>query len=81
MLVPKLRVSDWTIAHVLEWARKIVAEKHALKLKEQEVDGSALLLLTKEDLMKAGIPLGPAANLAAAIENLRAPTGTPFNYS
>ena len=56
-------------------------EKHALKLKEQEVDGIALLLLTKEDLMKAGIPLGPAAGLVAAIENLRAPTGTPLNYS
>ena len=76
ILVPKV-VSDWTIAHVIEWARQIVDEKHALKLKEQEVNGSALLLLTEEKLRSIGIPLGPAAKLAAAIEKLRAPTGTP----
>ena len=58
-------------------------EKEAQKLKEQEVDGSALLLLTKKDLVKHpyNIAGGPAANLASAIEKLRAPTGTPFNYS
>ena len=76
--MPKV-VSDWTIAHVIEWARQIVDEKHALKLKEQEVNGSALLLLTEEKLVKKPYKIagGPAANLAAAIEKLRAPTGTP----
>ena len=49
----------------------------------QKVDGSALLLLTKKDLVKKPykIARGPAARLAAAIEKLRAPTGTPLNYS
>ena len=56
-------------------------EKHALKLKEQEVDGKFLLLLTEEKLRSIRIPIGPAAGLAAAIEKLRAPKGTPFNYS
>ena len=74
--MPKV-VSDWTIAHVIEWARQIVDEEEAQKLVVQKVNGSALLLLTKEELRSIGIPLGPAANLAAAIEKLRAPTGTP----
>ena len=74
--MPKV-VSDWTIAHVIEWAREIVDEEEAQKLVVQKVDGSALLLLTKEELRSIGIPLGPAAKLAAAIEKLRAPTGTP----
>ena len=74
--MPKV-VSDWTIAHVIEWAREIVDEEEAQKLVVQKVDGSALLLLTKKELRSIGIPLGPAAKLAAAIEKLRAPTGTP----
>ena len=76
--MPKV-VSNWTIAHVIEWAREIVDEEEAQKLVVQKVDGSALLLLTKEDLVKKPYRIagGPAANLAAAIEKLRAPTGTP----
>ena len=56
-------------------------EEEAQKLMVQKVNGSALLLLTEEKLRSIGILLGPAANLAVAIENLRAPTGTPLNYS
>ena len=78
ILVPKV-VSNWMIAHVIEWAKaqRDVIEEDWKKLQENCVDGSALLLLTKEELRSIGIPLGPAANLAAAIEKLRAPTGTP----
>ena len=58
-------------------------EEEAQKLVVQKVDGIALLLLTEEKLVKHpyNIAGGPAAKLAAAIENLRAPTGTPLNYS
>ena len=81
--MPKLPVSDWSIAHVLEWARKIVDEEEAQKLMVQKVDGKFLLLLTEEKLVKHpyNIAGGPAAGLAAAIEKLRAPKGTPLNYS
>ena len=76
--MPKV-VSDWTIADVIEWAKaqRDVIEEDWKKLQENRVNGSALIILTKDDLLKIGIPLGPAANLAAAIEKLRAPTGTP----
>ena len=76
--MPKV-VSDWAIAHVIEWAKaqRDIIEEDWKKLQENRVNGSALLLLTEEKLRSIGIPLGPAANLAAAIEKLRAPTGTP----
>ena len=85
ILVPKLPVSDWSVAHVLEWAKAQgdIIEEDWKKLQENRVNGSTLLLLTEEKLVKHpyNIAGGPAAKLAAAIENLRAPTGTPLNYS
>ena len=78
--MPKV-VSDWTIADVIEWAKaqRDIIEEDWKKLQENRVNGSALLLLTKKDLLKKPYKIagGPAANLAAAIEKLRAPTGTP----
>ena len=76
--MPKV-VSDWTIAHVIEWAREIVDEEEAQKLVVQKVDGSALLNFTYQELTSAPIFMvaGAAKKLAVAIEKLRAPTGTP----
>jgi ubiquitin len=75
--VPAKSVDQWTIDQVFEWTKTIVDEKYAQILNDQEVNGKALLTLTEEKLLKAPYTLkgGPAANLAMAIEKLRAPTG------
>ena len=93
ILVPKVVSSiivpkpvEWNYDQVFEWAQAIVPDQFAQILKEQYVDGESLLNWSKEDekkviedrLRSIGIPLGPAAKLAAAIKKLsETPTGTP----
>ena len=57
-------------------------ERYAKALKDQEVDGRALLTLTKDDLLKEPYKIlgGPAANLAQAIEKLKTPIGICLNF-
>jgi hypothetical protein len=55
----------------VEWAKGKVRHDLAEILRKQEVNGESLLTLTKDDLMKSGFPLGPAASLALAIEGLK----------
>jgi len=69
-------VKDWNIDDVFNWAKLIVAEKHAQKLKDEEVKGSALLNLTEDKFRLIGIPLGPASDLATAINKLKSPSPT-----
>jgi len=59
---------------VVNWAEQFVPLVHALKLKEQEVNGKSLLQQTKMDLRSYGIPGGPASILADEIQRLKGPT-------
>jgi len=59
-------VEQWSIVEVFNWAKTVVKEQHAKKLKVQEVNGSALLSLTESHLDKWSIPGGPALNLITA---------------
>jgi hypothetical protein len=44
-------VPKWTANEVFEWAKTIVKEDNAKQLKDQGVDGTALLKLTKDQLI------------------------------
>jgi hypothetical protein len=70
-------VAQWTVDEVFEWAKTIVAEKHARILKVQEVDGQVLLALTEEKLVKKPYKIlgGPATKLEIAIKALQTPSG------
>ncbi len=59
---------------MVEWATKEVKidSKHAAKLRDQEIRGSALLTMTEEKLRSIGIPLGPASDIVAAINSVLA---------
>jgi len=65
----------WTIDDVYRWSIESVgiSEQSALILKNQEVDGKALLTLTEEELVKhpCNMPGGPATLVAMAIQNLK----------
>eukprot|EP01124_Arcella_intermedia_P021030 TRINITY_DN2875_c0_g1_i10.p1 TRINITY_DN2875_c0_g1~~TRINITY_DN2875_c0_g1_i10.p1 ORF type:complete len:355 (-),score=37.22 TRINITY_DN2875_c0_g1_i10:353-1417(-) len=64
-------VVNWTCDDVLNWAMKYVDERYALKLKEQVVDGSALLAFSKRDFKDCGIPIGPSAKLYSAVQKMQ----------
>jgi len=62
----------WTIDQVYQWAVGIVKVKpeHAQKLKDEEITGAYLQLMTEERLKSCGIPVGPAAGLSEAVRKL-----------
>jgi hypothetical protein len=71
-------VNNWTIEDVFNWTKDLLGKENediGKILKNQRVNGSALLTLTKENLKSIRIPLGPAANLEKAIEQLKDPRG------
>ena len=74
-------VRKFTVEGVRQWAVVTVGidVKHAAKLVAQEIDGEALLEVTKEDLVKFyGMPGGPAMKLMKAINALlNVNTGAP----
>ena len=74
-------VRKFTVEDVRQWAVVTVGidVKHAAKLVAQEIDGEALLEVTKEDLVKFyGMPGGPAMKLMKAINALlNVNTGAP----
>ena len=73
-------VREFTVEDVLKWASESVGidDEDAKKLVDQEIDGEALLKVTKEDLMQVDIPIGPAIKLMKAIKVLlNVNTGVP----
>ena len=75
-------VKKWTVENVGKWAKiqRGIEEEDLLILRKQRVNGSALLLLTKDDLLHHpyNIPGGPAAILAEAIQKLKGKTVLRF---
>eukprot|EP01127_Copromyxa_protea_P003363 TRINITY_DN13189_c0_g1_i1.p1 TRINITY_DN13189_c0_g1~~TRINITY_DN13189_c0_g1_i1.p1 ORF type:complete len:141 (+),score=4.61 TRINITY_DN13189_c0_g1_i1:60-482(+) len=71
-------VVQWTIREVYLWAQNEVRIREQLckLLKEQEVDGAALLESTVESFERWGIPGGPALRLAKAVASLKEPTAS-----
>ena len=65
-------VRKFTVEDVRQWAVVTVGidDEDAKKLVDQEIDGEALLKVTKEDLMQVDIPGGPAIELMEAINAL-----------
>lgn len=70
-------LKGWGVSRVVEYAEKELelGAKAASVLREQEIIGKSLLNLSKEDLLRANMPLGPATILAAAIAKLPRPSG------
>eukprot|EP01124_Arcella_intermedia_P021038 TRINITY_DN2875_c0_g3_i2.p1 TRINITY_DN2875_c0_g3~~TRINITY_DN2875_c0_g3_i2.p1 ORF type:complete len:368 (-),score=47.11 TRINITY_DN2875_c0_g3_i2:2-1105(-) len=66
-------VLGWTIEDVVLWAIKVVNidENQAQKLKEQQVDGVALLDMTYEKFRDFGILGGPATKLYSAVQKMK----------
>ena len=65
-------VKGWDTARVEEFALEVKLSAKAVDvLKENEINGESLLSLTKDDLLRAGLMMGPATILAAAIAKIR----------
>jgi hypothetical protein len=64
--------NDWTVDDVYLWAIESVGldTEGASILKNQKVNGKALLTLTEEELQKI-LPLGPATLVATAIKEMK----------
>ena len=61
-------VKTWDTAHVVNFASDLGLSFAATEvLKKNEINGKHLLTLTKEDLLRANMPLGPASDLADSI--------------
>jgi len=61
----------WSIEGVADWARHVgVAEVHASKLIDEEIDGEVLESMTYERFMQCGIKGGPATKLYQAVKEL-----------
>lgn len=77
-MTPFLIFTAWSVPQVYDWARKIVEDKWANKLREQSVDGKALLLLDFNKLMSV-FNLGTSVKLSSAIDSLKHAGTLPFN--
>jgi hypothetical protein len=66
-------LAAFSVADVKAWAAEIkgLLAEDVQKLVEQRVDGEQLLTMTKDELGKAGIPLGPAGKIMDAIERVK----------
>lgn len=68
-------VEKWNQEQVIGFLRPHIDEKYIEKIREQEVDGSGLLLLTEEVLTrKSGsfeFPYGPAITIVKLIQKLK----------
>ena len=72
-------VRSWVAPRVKQWAMTVdgITEVHANTLVAQEIDGAALLdVVTKDDLLKVGVPLGPAGKLMNAVAAIKKAGGT-----
>lgn len=61
---------------MVEWGKTIVDEKSAKILEDQEISGETLLQLSLEELMSAGMKLGPAKKIIAALKKPDPSQGT-----
>jgi len=60
---------NWKVGDVTKWAKNFVESEDAIKvLEEQEIDGDSLLRISQEDLVNAGMKLGPASKIIAALK-------------
>lgn len=66
--------SYWTVDDTHHWALSIIPADQAQKLKNERIDGRALLLLSYEDISRCGLLLGPARILTNEIEKLKPQT-------
>ena len=66
-------MKGWDTAHVVNFAQSEVGldSDDADILKKNKITGACLLSLTKEDIRRVGMPLGPATMLATTIANVR----------
>ena len=65
-------VMTWNIPHVAEFAAGLGLDKDDVKiLSDNKINGTRLLKLTEDKLRAAGMALGPASDLAAAIDKFR----------
>lgn len=55
-------VSSWTYNQIYDYFFKIFP-KEAFIFKDQEIDGTSLLLMTRSDIFKFNLKLGPALNI------------------
>ena len=71
-------VRSWGATGVKQWAMTVdgITEVHADILVAQEIDGAALLLVTKEELMADGMKRGPALLLMNAVAAIKEAGGT-----
>lgn len=76
----------WGIAEVAQWAASLngLTSDHADVLFDNEVTGADLLdSVTKDDLLRVGMPLGPTGRIMAALAAIKiadvvAPTSGDF---
>ena len=65
-------VRSWTIPQVVKFFESTSdCKDYASMFREQEVDGTALLLFTLDSLKSFGIKLGPALKIMAHVKNLQ----------
>ncbi|XP_074625961.1 polycomb protein SCMH1-like isoform X1 [Acropora palmata] len=65
-------LKTWSVDEVVKFMEKSELAEHAGMFKEHEIDGKALLLLTREMIMSyMGLKLGPAIKLLDCIEELK----------
>lgn len=55
-------VSSWTYNQIHDYFEKLFP-KEAYIFKDQEIDGTSLLLMTRSDMFKFNLKLGPALNI------------------
>jgi len=64
---PKKPLENWNQEETFEWIEAIIGTQ-AESLRDQELDGEALIFLKDKQLREYGIKLGPAAKLMQAIK-------------
>jgi hypothetical protein len=62
-----LPTRTWTVDQVVEWATSVISQEDARFLKDQRICGKSLLKLKTQQLVTAGLKLGPASALVEAI--------------
>nr|XP_056713795.1 sterile alpha motif domain-containing protein 9-like [Euleptes europaea] len=64
------KIEDWTKEHVKQWVTNELKleEKHGSTLLQQDVTGTILKLLSKQDLIDMGITHGPAIQIIKALK-------------
>ena len=68
-------MKTWGIAEVAAYAKSVGLDDDDVKiLSANKINGTRLLNLTKDDLVRVGMLLGPASDLAAAIATLPRPS-------